>query len=169
MQRPTAVTVFGILNIVFGTLGVLCTPFSLLVFFLPGQEANPVVCLVRESALYLAYMVVVTCTGFLAAAALIVAGIGLLQMKRWGRVISIVYGIISIVMGLTGTLVNVLVVFKLLAERTSGPEAAGMIGGMVGGLFGGCVGLVYPIALLVFMTRPHVRDAFTQQAETVQK
>lgn len=167
MERPTVVTVFGILNIVFGALGVICTPFSMLVFVMPGQENNPIVCLVKESQAFLAYMVTTSCIGFLAACALIAAGIGLLQMKQWGRVLSIAYGVLAIVMGLTGTVVNALCVFAPLMERASGPEAAAAIGGAIGGIVGGCIGLIYPVLLIIFMTRPAVRDAFIPPAEAI--
>ena len=33
MQRPTAVTVFGILNIAFGAMALVCTPLSFLMSF----------------------------------------------------------------------------------------------------------------------------------------
>jgi len=54
---------------------------------------------------------------------------------------------------------NFLFLFGPLLEEASkkqGPEAAGAIGGAVGGSIGGCFGLIYPILLLVFMTRPKV-------------
>ena len=31
MQRPTAVTVFAILNIAFGIMGIVCTPIGLMI------------------------------------------------------------------------------------------------------------------------------------------
>jgi hypothetical protein len=34
------------------------------------------------------------------------------------------------------------------------------IGGAVGGVMGGCFGMIYPILLLIFMTRPKVVAAF---------
>ena len=40
-----------------------------------------------------------------------------------------------------------------------GPEQAAAIGGMIGGLFGGCLGMVYPIVLLIFMCRRNVAEA----------
>lgn len=167
MNRPTVATVFGILNIAFGTLGVLCGPLSLLIFVMPGQERNPVVRLVHENGAFLAYTLTAACVGFLAAGALIAAGIGLLGMKPWARITSMAYGIVSIVMTMTGTVVNLFVLLPLIGE-SSGPEAAGVIGGVIGGSLGGCISLIYPTLLLIFMTRPSVRDAFRQQAQTVQ-
>lgn len=46
------------------------------------------------------------------------------------------------------------------ASRKQGPEAAAAIGGAIGGTVGGCFGLIYPILLLIFMTRPKLVAAF---------
>lgn len=55
---------------------------------------------------------------------LIVAGIGLLQSQPYGRLLSLGYGVYAIITG------------------------------VVGGVIGGCVGIIYPILLNSFMTRP---------------
>ena len=39
------------------------------------------------------------------------------------------------------------------------------MGAAIGGVMGGCFGLVYPILLLVFMTRPQVVAAFKAQPD----
>ncbi len=35
-------------------------------------------------------------------------------------------------------------------------QAAGAVGGVAGGLAGSCMGLIYPLVLLIFMNRRHV-------------
>ena len=42
-QRPTSVTVIAVLAILFGGLGLLCTPFSVLPYFSNLGGPNPVV------------------------------------------------------------------------------------------------------------------------------
>jgi hypothetical protein len=165
MQRPTAVTVFGVLNLVFGGLGLLCTPISLIMLFYQAQQGNPMSRILDENAAYRVYLIAAAVAGVLAALVLIAAGIGLLQMKSWARLTSIGYAIFGIVTGVVAIIVNVVFIFgpMMTQARDGGPEAAAAIGGLVGGMAGGCFGLVYPILLLIFMTRPKIRNAFLPQ------
>ena len=165
MQRPTTVTVFGVLNLVLGGLGLLCTPISVITLFLPVQSGNPVSRILEENAAYRLYMIASAAAGVLAALVLIVAGIGLLKMKSWARLTSIGYAIYGIVTGVVGIIVNVVFLFEplMIQARSESPEAAAAMLGMVGGIAGTCFGLVYPILLLIFMTRPRVRNAFLPQ------
>ena len=164
--RPTAVTVFGVLNIVFGALGLLGTPFSAMV--LAASDArNPVVVVLRENAGYRAWFILGHCLGVVVAIALVVTGIGLLKLKPWARKASIAYGIYAIAMGVIGFIVNAVYLFGPLMERARqahGAEAGAAIGGTIGGALGGCLALVYPVLLLIFMTRPNVAAAFRTQA-----
>jgi hypothetical protein len=85
------------------------------------------------------------------------------MMKPWARKLSIAYAIYALVFGVVGIVVNFLFVVRPMLEQAQGrqgPEAAGAIGGAFGGTIGGCFGLVYPILLLIFMTRPNVVAAF---------
>ncbi len=165
MQRPGAVTAFGILNIVFGGLGVLCTPMSLLFLWFQRARDLPIQRVMDASAGLFAYWVAMAAFSMLSALALIAAGIGLLQLRPWARVLSIVYGIFSIVVGIVGMMVNAVFVFgpMITRARTGGPEAAASLVGLTAGTIGGIIGMVYPILLLVFMTRPRIRDAFHRQ------
>jgi hypothetical protein len=47
-----------------------------------------------------------------------------------------------------------------VAPRQKGPGAAAAIAGAWSGSAGGCLGLVYPVLLIVFMTRRKVVVAF---------
>ncbi len=165
MQRPSAVTAFGILNIVFGGLGVLCTPMSLIFLWFQRQSDLPLQRIMDITDRLFAYWVVMAVLGELSALALIAAGIGLLQLRPWARILSIAYGIFSIIVGVVGMFVNAVFVFgpALSGARSGGPEAAGSLVGVAAGSIGGIVGLVYPVLLLVFMTRPRIRDAFHHQ------
>ena len=164
MQRPTSVTVFGILNIVFGVIGGLGTAASLFLFALPASSNNPMVQIIHENATYAVWLKVSVALGLLSCAMLLAAGIGLLRMKNWARLLSIGYAIYAIGFGVLGGIVNFLFVFRPLLERAReqhGPEAAGAIGGAIGGSVGGCFGMIYPILLLIFMLRPNLKAAFT--------
>ena len=98
-----------------------------------------------------------------ATAVKLTAGIGLLRMKPWARLLSIGFAIYAIVFTILSMAVNFIFLLRPMLEEAShkhGPEAAAAIGGAIGGTVGGCFGVIYPILLLIFMTRPKVVAAF---------
>jgi len=163
MQRPTSVLVFGILNIVFAAFGVFGLIASFAILFLPADSNNPVIKIMHENPLYSAWLKLCIPLGLLSCAALLAAGIGLLCLKSWARTLSIAYAIFAIVFGILGMVVNFIFLVRPLLEQAQqqhGTEAAGAIGGAIGGTIGGCFGLIYPVLLLIFMSRPKVAAAF---------
>ncbi len=172
MQRPTVVTVFGVLNIIFGSLGLLCAPFGLLWTLKPdmfprGPGPDPVRDIMAQSPELRNWLIAMTVVGMVAATFLLAAGIGLLQMKSWGRTISLVYGIYGIISALANMAVQYFLLIVPLMEKGRGqPEVmAGAVGGAIGGLLGGCFGMIYPILLLCFMNLGSVTRAFQQAGE----
>ena len=166
MQRPTSVTVFGILNIVFAALAILGLIGSIALFFVPAAN-NPVIKIIHENPFYAAWLKISILLGLLSCSALLAAGIGLLRLKSWARTLSIVYAIYAIVFGILGTVVNFIFLVEPMlkeAQHQQGPEAASALGGAIGGSFGGCLGMIYPVLLLFFMTRPAVVAAFQPTA-----
>jgi hypothetical protein len=163
MQRPTSVTVFGILNIVFAVFGVFGLIASIALFFVPAGSNNPVIKIMHENPAYASWLKICIPLGLLSCAALLAAGIGLLCLKSWARRLSIAYAIYAIVFGILGTVVNFMFLTRPMIEQAQqqhGPEAAGAIGGVIGGTIGGCFSLIYPVLLLIFMLRPKVVAAF---------
>jgi hypothetical protein len=171
MQRPTSVTVFGVLNIAFGALGVVGIIFAFAtLMLLPDSGNNPILGIMRSNPGYALWMKIAIPIGFLACGVTIVAGIGLLKLKNWGRLLSIGYAIWAIGWGLLGMVINFFCVMQPLmaqASQKSGPEAATMIGAAIGGTVGGCFGMIYPVVLLIFMTRPKIVAAFQSSPESV--
>jgi hypothetical protein len=169
MQRPVSVTVFGVLNIVLGALGLFGMIFTIILLVLPLPTTNnPALEIMRNSPGYAALMKIMIPLGFLACGVSVAAGIGLLKLKNWGRTLSIGYAIYSIVAGLFGSMFNYIFLMRPLMEQASqksGPEAAGLIGVAVGGIFGSCFGMIFPVLLLIFMFRPKVVAAFRPPAE----
>ena len=119
MQRPTSVTVFGILNIVFGLFGVFGLIASIALFFMPAGSNNPVVRIMHENPAYSAWLKICIPLGLLSCAALLAAGIGLLCLKSWARTLSIAYAIYAILFGLLGTAVNF--IFLIAADARTSP------------------------------------------------
>jgi hypothetical protein len=155
IEKPTSVTVFGILNCVFGGLALLCTPFSILGLFVgdilptgqPQMEMAPA---------YKGVLLVSSILGIGFAAWLLALGIGLLKMKRWARRGSVIYSCIAIAWAIAGVALNII---AMTMQWITIPEQGlpGFIGGICGGL---CGGLIYPILLLIFMQSAKVKRAF---------
>jgi len=152
--------VFGVLNIIFGAMALLCTPVGLAMSFLAPAAGNPILTAMRENQLYRVWTIIGSICGIIGGGVLLAAGIGLLRLNPWARLVSIGYSIYAIVFGLIGQAINLMVLAPVLKEMAGGQEAAAAIGGMVGGVFGGCLGLIYPVLLIIFMTRPKIKAAF---------
>lgn len=154
MARPTSVTVFGILNIVFGSLGLMCTPLAIAALWIPRQPG-----VMQMGAAMMAYTIVGYIVGFFCAILLLAAGIGLLYQKRWARQWSYGYGWFAIVWAIIGIIISVALMASGIQGSGGLEETAAKVGGVVGGMCGGIIGLIYPIILVVFMRRPNVVEA----------
>lgn len=165
MERPTSVTVFGILNIVFAAFGIFGTLGSLALFSANADMNNPVIKIIHDNPNYALWMKICISLGLIVTIALLAAGSGLLKLKPWARTLSIAYAIYAIVFGIISIVANYFFLTKPLMEQAQGQHdaaAAAAVGAAIGGAVGGCVGMVYPILLLIFMTRPNVIAAFKQ-------
>ncbi len=164
MRRPISVTIFGVLNIILAVLGVLrILPTRLSLFVNMETSVNPVVKIMREHPVYLFWMKAMTPLGLLSCAVLLIAGIGLLGLKEWGRKTSLGYAIYAIVFGILSGVINFVFLFGPLfasARHQQGPEAIGAMLGVMSGILGEIFGMIYRILLLTFMTRPKVKRAF---------
>ena len=168
MQRPTSVTVFGILNIVFAAFGIFGVLASVMLFMAVGTNSNnPVIQIIHDNPAYAMWMKLSIVLGLASSAVLLAAGIGLLKLKPWARTVSIAYAIYAMVMILVSTVVNFIYLTQPMLEQAhqkQGPEAFAAIGGAVGGMSGSCFGIIYPILLLIFMMRANVVAAFRPSA-----
>ena len=171
MQRPTSVTVFGILNLIFSVLGLCGVVFGILGLVvlqnpdMAGDGPTPLpIKLMQDNPTYQVFSFVSVGLGVFSSFLLAVAGIGLLKLRPWGRTLSIIYGGYSILMAIAGIVINLAVFAPELekAQQQASPQAtAEAMSGMVGAGIGGCFSLVYPLILLGFMLFNHnVRRAF---------
>jgi uncharacterized protein with PQ loop repeat len=172
MGRPVSTIVFGILNLAFavwGFFGVLVTAAMLLIPQLGNAVQNPVLQLLHKNANYALFMRISLPVNVVGLVVLALAGVGLLMLKPWGRYLSIIYAVYAILAGIVGIVANYYFVVLPLMENTlrmpAGPEQAGVIGGTIGGTFaGGCLGIIYPLLLLIFMFRANVVAAMRAPA-----
>jgi len=149
IERPTAVTVFGILNCVFGGIGMMCAPAGVLL--IPLMEKQ-----MQVTSGDKMWMLVSGIVGFIFSAWLLTMGIGLLMFKGWARMGSIVYACFYIPWILLTAILNFI---DMSQQFASNPEA---VPGYIGGACGGILGLIYPVLLLIFMNTAKVKQAFAQ-------
>jgi hypothetical protein len=147
--RPTAITVFGIVGIVLAALGLLCSPMNLIGLSDPN---NPVI----NIAGFKAVAIFGAINGILCAVALLAISIGLLNLKRWARSGAVVYAVYTIVMGVLGITIMIVLFVPHLGTGHDPIMQAGMIGGLIGGVVGGLIGMIFPILLLIFMRKPKI-------------
>jgi hypothetical protein len=184
-QRPVSVLVLAILNIVIGTLSLVCgtcaavansaitsLPFpsgpveslpTYLARVLPGWQAIEVG---RGLALLLLGVI------------LIVAAIGLLMVQGWGRWLSVGYALVTLVLHsgyLTYELGFVMPALdrwqEKVREQSHGSPASQpqmtQASTRVGIAMAGALYLVHATALLIVLFLPHVAAAFRRRAEPV--
>jgi hypothetical protein len=187
-KRPTAVLVIAVLNLVFGASNLLCVlcagagvGFLALALGQPGAARDPAVgdlkealaSASREVPLLVPVWVGDAVVSLVLAVVMVVAGLGLLGMRRWARVLSIVYGVATLLAQTTSLAVHFLLLNPALDRWEQGfqarpaPGRAGPMSlagnGLLGNslvLFNALTDIVYAAAVLVVMFLPSIAPAF---------
>jgi hypothetical protein len=158
--RPTILTVAAIIGIAFGALGVVCTPFSAIPYFVEMGPRNPVIDAIKGSTWMYAYMLASLLLGFLFACVLLTGSIGALLLKPWARLTLMGYAIASLALGVVSTVVMALVFVPLTRELGDPAQFGAMMGGVIGAACGLCFAVLLQGGLLFVLTRPEVKRAF---------
>jgi hypothetical protein len=179
-KRPTAVLVIAIFHFIFaacgGISGVMQLSGAAAGLGKMGGAGDPKAAKMQEdmeraiAAKFPAHKTfekVEAGVALLIAILLLVAGIGLLNMQPWGRGLSILYAVLAI----ANTLVNMFIIFAYVNPATQAalkeipnmpPEMASamQVGTVIVFAGLGCLGLLYPIIVLIIMLLPNVSRAF---------
>jgi hypothetical protein len=139
IERPTSVTVFGILNIVFGLLGLICAP---MVDHKPTSTKEMVWNLIAAGI----------SIGF--AIWILVLGYGLLKLKPWARRGLIGYACVYIVYMVVISGTDIIAILHRLGQPDNEIQT------LIVTISVGLIGLIYPILLLIFMQTAKVKQAF---------
>lgn len=163
--RPTSVTVLAIIAIVFGSLAVLGTLCSLFPYLGVQFTPNPVIDATRKDPLLLGYNLVSLVLGMVLGAVLLVGGISSLSLKPIGRRLMMGYAVVYLVISIPSAILNVAVITPRLLNHVqnlgSNPQLKTVLSySAYLGVAMVLVFLIWPILILYYMTRPHVKSAF---------
>src|SRR2546423_14288109 len=92
--RPTSITVLGTLGAVLGALGLLCKPVGLLYALV--QIPHPIAEAIRNDSFLRGWTVVSVGTGWLMSLLLLLASIGSLRLRDWGRSGMLTYAVLAV-------------------------------------------------------------------------
>jgi len=151
IEKPMSVTVFGVLNIVFGGIGLLCMPFVMFGFLYADKFVQVEITFADKILSLFGFIV-----GFGFSIWKLTLGIGLLTLRSWARRGTIGYAYADIVWTLLGVGWNILALYLGWTTPMEGGLTA-YIGGTCGVLFS----LIYCVLLLIFMQTAKVKQAFS--------
>jgi hypothetical protein len=168
-QRPVAATIFGILNLVFGILGV-CGNIAGVGFFVL-ISSNIIDAKIKaemnlqqfDDPVYFGILSAQMVFNSILSIVVIISGIGLLKFKPWGRKLANFYAVAYLILLVVGTAVSVYFTFIPALNEANNPGASpdkvfGAVFGVVGGILSVCVGLIYPICILIFLNKKRFVD-----------
>jgi hypothetical protein len=151
VERPTAITVFGVLNIVIGLFGLCCSSLAGLGSFVIIDQQGP---LIGVSLLVLSVLML------LLSFALAASGIGFFSCAGWARMLALITSILYVPVAAADVVLG-LIVNSGGYQPGSDAEAIGYAAGsVIGVVCGGVLRLIYPCVLLVLLNKPNIKAAF---------
>ena len=162
---PKSLNICGILNIVFGALGIFAVIYTLALQFSPLGKTNPAIAAMQKFPEIILVEKIMLLPGLAMCVLAIASGVALRNAREWARKAAIVYGVWSLLNSIGSIWVNYKIMPEVLASIASKPnlpaEAVSIIKALTGfGIVAGVIfGAAYPICLIALMTRPRVRAA----------
>tara|TARA_B110000438_G_scaffold270630_1_gene287901 strand:+ start:200 stop:805 length:606 start_codon:yes stop_codon:yes gene_type:complete len=172
-EKPKAIKVFGILNVIFGGLGLLGTCIGLGAILaitsglipVPDGQANPAFVLQQENAFLYFYNIISATFALIFTIVLLVSGIGLLQHKKWGRTTGLAWAAYCVLSTIVVSVVTWTHIYPYQLETMD--EAAAAVPNMetillVSMIFGNVLSvayLIYPSLFVIFGSKQSFKDA----------
>jgi hypothetical protein len=184
--RPASITVIAVLHFVFGGLGIVCVICSGISVAASGQSwmapsgpnaadmqrlQDDMQKALESGPAFHAVQIGTIVVDLAVSLIMIVSGIGLLQLRPWGRRLSIIYAILSIGLKIFEAAYSLLFTLPLVNEfvnthaaKSQEEQFAMNIMRMVAIAppIVQLVCMIYPIIVLFIMSRPKVRVAFRE-------
>jgi hypothetical protein len=190
-KRPAAVTVMGILNLVFGSIMLLCFMCNGIQVVMqlggnrPGALNDPndpttkmLDFMKAEIPGFMTVQVLSLAVHLILTLILLVSGVGLLNMKGWGRIGSIFYAVSSVLVEIASLIYQLVYVNPVMNRWLQGEFQRAKVPGMpdasflstlmnIGAVVGAVVLMTYAIILLIMMLLPKVSAAFAGTSSDV--
>ena len=167
--KPTSVKVLAIIGIIWGALQLLCSSISI-VGVLAMQslvkasgQPNPVADALAAKPMLMTALVAVAIVRVVLSLTLLVGSIAALSLKAWGRSAMLAYSWALIAVTIIEFVVSITMMLPAVQQSApSDPQMRQqMMAQQYGSMFcGPAIALIYPIFVLVYMNKSHVKAAF---------
>jgi len=175
LVKPKAIKVFGVLNVIFGGLGLLGTCIGLGAILaitsglipVPDGQSNPAFVTQDENAFLYFYNIISAAVALLFAIVLLVSGIGLLKHKKWGRTTGLAWAAYCVLSTIVVSVVTWTHLYPYQLETLANNEATAAVPNMEAILLGSMIFgnvlsvgyLIYPGLFALFSSKPPFKDA----------
>jgi hypothetical protein len=150
-KRPSVLTIFAVLNIVFGGLGLLCTPVAMVMTYFSMATTG-------TTPMMQTWVATSSMISIITSVMLVAFGIGLLSRKEWARKGSLACAVFLLLWAIAEMTIGVIG----LTSGAMGPElisGPGLVGALIGTLIGEFSSMIYPACLAVFMNSEKIKSA----------
>ena len=175
LVKPKAIKVFGVLNVIFGGLGLLGTCIGLVAILalttfdlIPIPEGNNAAFVTQDQNAFLYfYNIISAAVALLFAIVLLVSGIGLLKHKKWGRTTGLAWAAYCVLATIVVSVVTWTHIYPYQLETLANNEATAAVPNMEAILLGSMIFgnvlsvgyLIYPGLFALFSSKPPFKDA----------
>ena len=175
LVKPKVIKVFGVLNVIFGGLGLLGTCIGLVAILalttfdlIPIPEGNNAAFVTQEENAFLYfYNIISAAVALLFAIVLLVSGIGLLKHKKWGRTTGLAWAAYCVLATIVVSVVTWTHIYPYQLETLANNEATAAVPNMEAILLGSMIFgnvlsvgyLIYPGLFALFSSKPPFKDA----------
>ena len=173
LVKPKVIKVFGVLNVIFGGLGLLFTCIGLGFILaitsglipLPDGQSNPAFVTQDENAFLYFYNIISAACALIFTSVLLVSGIGLLQHKKWGRTTGLAWAAYCVLSTIVVSVVTWTHIYPYQLETMDETAAAVpnmeviLLGSMIFGNVLSVGFLIYPGLFALFSSKQPFKDA----------
>jgi hypothetical protein len=151
------------IGIILGTAGLMLMPFGLTVLHEGALPGDPRIHLfdmrIESLSIHAIWLSISSLCGVGLALLLLVGSAGALRLRHWARPILLLWAVCSVILAAGGCAFNLRWLFS--TQRAQFAEVRGVVDALVS--FGGWgIGSALAIALLLLLSRPHVRATFAR-------
>jgi len=150
-KRPAWPTAIGVISVVLGSLGFICTPI-VMAAGARNTRGNQVYELFPDW--YHSYTMAAFAVGLAIAVVLLLAGIYLLKRRPAAKLLHVTYALIQVFTAVVNAILLV-TTFLPSIRQSSAPEHL-KTSIIIGWVIGIPIGLVYPVFLLIWFCRPKI-------------